>query len=539
MRIALAQVNPTVGDLDGNLAKAQSAATEAAAAGAQLIVFPAHALTGVPLDGLLTSAAFVADALDHLARFAESCPILALVSGITVVEPDEDDEDADDDEAFCSSAIYLLQDGEPEILAVPDLADDDECPVIEIDGESVAVLVEEHFAPDLELGGINMLVEMSADAYGEQEASSAAWGTLERSRSLTTTCHCNLAVVNLCGASDGMVFAGGSYVMAPDAKLVHACPVDEEEIFIYDTQDSNVATLDPKSCELNPNELLWRGLVTATRDYVKKNGFTDVLVGLSGGIDSSVVATIAVDALGAEHVHGILMPSAYSSEGSLTDAKKLAENLGIPAPTVPINDVVESFEGALADVCDGGVTGLAAENLQARIRAVYLMTVSNTFGYLVLNTGNKSEAAMGFSTLFGDTVGVFAPIGDIYKTDVYDLARWRMEQGESIPQECIDKAPSAELYPGATDQDRLPPYAELDDLLFDHVEGNMDAGELLHEGHSREMIAKVLPVVKRSEFKRRLEPLAPKVQGRSFTKDRAWPITNGWVDDSYDKFEDD
>ena len=539
MRVALAQLNPTVGDLDANLDKALSAAHEAAAAGADLVVYPAHVLTGAPLDGLVTSAAFVADAAEHLERLARECPVLALVSCLTVLEP-EAEEDADPDEApdaVCAPAIFVLNGGEPDLLGVPELQEDDECPVVEVGGESVAVLLEEHFAPDLELGGVGVLVEMSADAYGEQGASPAAWGTLERAQSLTATCHSFLVDANLCGAADGVVFAGGSTVTAPGGGLVHACPLDEEEVFVFDTQaPATLALQDPRALELDPNEILWRGLVTATRDYVLKNGFSDVLVGLSGGIDSSVVATIAVDALGPEHVHGILMPSAYSSEGSVADAQKLAGNLGILAPTVPINGVVDNFHAALADVCDGGVTGVAAENLQARIRAAYLMTVANTFDWLVLNTGNKSEAAMGFSTLNGDTVGVFAPIGDVYKTDVYDLARWRMGKGASIPQESVDKAPSAELYPGARDDDRLPPYAELDDLLFDHVEGNMDAGELVEEGHPRELVERVLPAVVKAEYKRRLEPLAPKVQGRPFTSERAWPVTNRWKDGSADAF---
>ncbi len=533
MRVALAQLNPTVGDLDGNLSKALGAAQEAANRGADLVVYPAHVLTGVPLGGLASSGAFVADAAAHLEAFAQECPILALVSCITMVEPEM--EDGSTTEGVCAPAMFIVNDGEAQAVSVPLLQEEDECPVLEIGDENVAVVLEDHFAPELELAGINLLVEASADAYGEEGASPAAWGMLDRAQSVTSTCHCHLVDVNLCGAQDSMVFAGGSTVFGPDARLIHACPIDEEEVFIFDTQTTAPA-VELKSVELNANEIMWRGIVTATRDYVLKNGFTDVVIGLSGGLDSAVVATIAVDALGADHVHGVLMPGKYSSEGSLTDAKKLAENLGILAPTISIDSVVDSFKGALADVCDDGVTGLAAENLQARVRATYLMTIANTFDWLVLNTGNKSEAAMGFSTLLGDTVGVFAPIGDIYKMDVYDLAKWRMEQGASIPVESVEKPPSAELYPGAVDEDRLPPYDKLDDMLFDHIEGNMDAGELVHEGHDRDLVAKVLPQVKNNEFKRRMEPMAPKVQGRSLTTERDWPVTNGWDDDSFDAF---
>ena len=536
MKLAIAQLNPRVGDLDGNTARALSAAEEAASQDADIIAFPAHVLTGAPLGGLAASAAFMADVQAHLEFFAQETPIPALVSCMVIATPDDDDDD-DDDAGVSLPALFMANGGEVELVMIPELQEDDECLVMEIAGERLAVLHEEHFAPEAELAGINVLLEMSADAYGEPTACPAAWGQLERTSSVAATCHSFLADVNLCGAADTMVFAGGSTVTGPDGALMYAAPLDSEEVFVFDTYlGSGQSRPSIDSVKMNPNEILWRGIVTATRDYMLKNGFSDVVVGLSGGIDSAVVACVAADALGGEHVHGVLMPGEFSSEGSVADAKALAENLGIDTVMVAIPEVVESFHDALAEACGGSVSGIAAENLQARIRATYLMTISNSRGWIVLNTGNKSEAAMGFSTLGGDTCGVFAPIGDLYKSDVYDLARWRAEQGASIPAESIEKPPSAELHPDQLDQDRLPPYDALDDLLFDHVEGNMDAGELVHEGHDRAMVAQVLKTVRRNEFKRRLEPMAPKVTGKSFTAERAWPVTNAWVDDSFDAF---
>lgn len=534
MKVAIAQLDPTVGDLDGNLDSALEAARTAAERGADLVVYPAHALTGAPLEGLASSAAFVADAEAHLQRFVDACPIDALVSCITLAQQaDEDLAEGDEDEFVCVPAVYIVGEGSCEVLSIPVLEDAESCSMVEIDGENIAVLLEDHVASESLLDSAELIVEMSADVFGEQTAAPAAWGAMERLEQLARGNAAFVADVNLCGAADTMVYAGNSTVTAPDGTLVYAAPVADEALFVFDTQ-TDAAAYDGPDADMEPCAVLWEGIVAGTRDYIRKNGFADVMVGLSGGIDSAVVAAVAADAIGAERVHAVLMPSKYSSEGSITDAQQLVRNFGMDAVTVPINEPVEAFHRVLAEPCGGAVEGLAAENLQARVRTVYLMTLSNAHGWLLLNTGNKSEAAMGFSTLYGDTAGAYAPIGDIYKTDVYALAQWRVEQGPSIPQACIDKAPSAELYPGATDQDRLPPYAQLDDLLCDHIEGNMDAAELVARGHDRAMVESVLRAVRVNEFKRRLEPMAPKVQGCSLTDDRAWPVTNGWRDASAD-----
>ncbi len=526
MRIALAQVNPTVGDLDGNVGKMLAMARRAADEGADAVAFPAGALTGLPLAGLAASATFVEDAQAHLLKFGQDCPLVAFVPCMGRFASDEDAEGGE----VVAEGLYVVGDGSAELLCVPDLDEQRTCAVVEVAGTRVAVLLDGRFFGDVTLEGMGLLLELAADEYTYREAALPAWGEgLARPTSAASWWKAPLAHLSLVGGADAEVFAGGSYVLSATGELVHVSPVDAEDLFVFDTAAS-LAAIPEEEAELAPEEIWWRGIVMATRDYFAKNGFSDALIGLSGGIDSAVTATVAVDALGASHVHGILMPSPYSSEGSLADAAELAENLGIGTVTIPITGPMESFHEVLADACGGAVEGLAAENLQARIRAVYLLTVSNARGWLLLNTGNKSEAAMGFSTLYGDTAGAYAPIGGLYKTDVYRLARWRAAQGPSIPQESIDKAPSAELYPGAKDQDRLPPYEKLDAVLFDHVEGGLGAAELVAQGHDAALVRDVLRGVQRAEFKRRLEPMGPIVNGRSLTDAHAWPITNGWVD---------
>lgn len=278
------------------------------------------------------------------------------------------------------------------------------------------------------------------------------------------------------------------------------------------------------------NSERYRLCVNALKGFMDDAGFSDVVIGLSGGMDSSLVAVMCADALGADRVHGVLMPGPYSTDHSVDDALDLARNLGIRTRTVSIAEPYRAFEAALAEACGGKLSGLAAENTQARCRMVCLMALSNAYGWMLVNTGNKSEAMMGYSTLYGDTAGAFAPIGDIYKTEVYELAEWRNTHETRIPQAIIDKEPSAELYEGARDIDRLPPYEQLDKLLEAHVEGEMGAAEAIEAGFDPELVATVFKTVQANEYKRRSEPIAPHVLGTSFTKDRAWPITNGWVD---------
>ena len=274
---------------------------------------------------------------------------------------------------------------------------------------------------------------------------------------------------------------------------------------------------------------MWSALRVGTGDYVRKNRFSDVVIGLSGGIDSSVVAAVAVDALGAEHVTGVLMPSRFSSDHSLTDAEELAANLGIRTMTIPIEQAHHAFLDLLAEAFEGHESGLAEENLQARIRGTLLMTLSNKFSWLVLTTGNKSEMATGYSTLYGDMAGGFAVIKDVEKTLVYRLARWRNRDGIVIPQNVLEKPPSAELAPGQVDADSLPPYDVLDPILEGYVEGDRSVTELEADGFDPATVRRVARLVDLSEYKRRQAPPGVRVSPKAFGKDRRLPITNGWA----------
>ncbi len=522
MRIALAQFNPTVGDLEGNATKILEACEYASQDDVDLVVFGAHALTGWPLDGLAYSQAFVDDArrvLEDVAQKAAahlliSAPVLAEICD-GVFEPLEE--------------LFVVDNQMLNSLGVPAIAQPDETFGVDFGCDGVSICLDGHFDEVVAEEGDTVLLEMCADTFDDPYALPAARGKLDRLQELAVESGRFVAYVNLAGCADDTVFAGGSAVVTPQGKLLHSCSVSSQEIVTFDTKaQEGVELADVEAARQEEPALAWEALVASVRDYVGKNGFSDVVIGLSGGIDSSVVAALAADALGASHVHGVLMPSKFSSAGSVDDALELARNLGIETLKIPISQPADAFCEALAKPCGGAVSGLAAENLQARVRTVYLMTLSNSYGWMLLNTGNKSEAAMGFSTLYGDTAGAFAPIGDIYKTQVYKLARWRAAQGSSIPQACIDKAPSAELYEGAKDSDRLPEYDLLDQILAAHIEGDMSAAQLKEEGFDAAFVDQVVRSVQANEYKRRAEPVAAHLDGVSLSSQRAWPITNGW-----------
>ena len=397
--------------------------------------------------------------------------------------------------------------------------------------DGITIIYGSDIPTALETGEDTVVCLMAADRFADRNALPVARGEAGELAALAKATGCYVAYVNLTGAADDCVFAGGSCVFDPEGRLLDHASACNQEVISFDTKpQSELETLDAVREVSDEMELTYNACVMATRDYLAKNGFTDCVIGLSGGIDSAVVAAIAADAIGGEHVHAVLMPSPYSSEGSVNDSLELAGNMGIETVTLPIDEPMGVFHEVLGKSCGGEVSGLAAENLQARIRTVYLMTLSNAHGWMLLNTGNKSEAAMGFSTLYGDTAGAFAPVGDLYKTQVYELARWRAAQGPSIPEACITKAPSAELYPGGKDEDRLPPYDLLDMVLVNHIELGKGAAQLVDEGFDADLVKQVLSATARNEYKRRSEPIAPHLGGISLTSQRAWPITNGWID---------
>jgi NAD+ synthase (glutamine-hydrolysing) len=376
-----------------------------------------------------------------------------------------------------------------------------------------------------------------------------------------------LAYVNLVGAQDELVFDGDSMVVSAAGELIARAPQFEEDLLVVDldlpagtsartgemaagdgtvmriSRDATIGEpADPVepgrpgivSPRLDDHAEIWAALVTGTRDYVRKNGFSTVVIGLSGGIDSAVVATIAADALGPDAVYVVGMPSRYSSEGSVSDAAELARRQRLLWSEFPVASMVEAFEKAFADTPTGGLHGLSEENLQARVRGVVLMAMSNESGHLVLTTGNKSELATGFSTLYGDSAGGFAPIKDVTKTVVWELARWRNAAAEArgevapIPEAIISKPPSAELAPGQLDADRLPDYAVLDPLLDAYIGQDSGRDELIAAGHDPDVVERVIRLVDTAEYKRRQYPPGPKITSKGFGRDRRLPITNAW-----------
>jgi NAD+ synthase (glutamine-hydrolysing) len=336
-----------------------------------------------------------------------------------------------------------------------------------------------------------------------------------------------LAFCNLVGGQDELVFDGRSALISPSGDVVARGASFAEDLVIADfAVGSRLGAAEHTMPVPDPEAEVYEALVLGLRDYVEKNGFSQVVLGLSGGIDSALTAAIAADALGPERVHGVMMPGPYSSQGSLDDARALAENLGIDLLEIPIGVPFEAFNEVLAPAFEGLAPDVTEENLQARVRGTLLMALSNKFGWLVLATGNKSELSVGYSTLYGDMVGGFAPIKDVLKTRVYALAQWRNTESEVIPSASITKAPSAELRPGQIDQDSLPPYDVLDAILRFYVEEDLSIDDIVAEGYGRPTVERVIGMVDAAEYKRRQGPLGVKITPKAFGKDRRMPVTN-------------
>src|SRR4051812_31876621 len=583
LRVALAQVNPTVGDIDGNARIVLDWSRRAADAGAHLVLFPEMMLTGYPPEDLVLRRSFVAASQAAVVDLATDLAAAGL-GDIAVVVGYLD---------ACADAAPRVgrPRGEPQNSAAF------------VHGGDVVARYAKHHLPNygvfdefryfvpgdtlsvVRLHGVDVGVTVCEDLWQEggpialcREASVGLVVTINGSpyernkddvrcelvRRRAAEAGATLAYVNMVGGQDELVFDGDSIVVAADGEVLGRAGQFDEELLVVDLDlpsatseltgpvdaaDGTTMTVvrstistepvppydalrTPPADRLDDLAEIYRAVVTGTRDYVRKNGFTSVVLGLSGGIDSAVVAVVAADAIGADNVHVVGMPSRYSSEHSVSDAEELAGRLGVHWQVVSIAPVVEAFEKAFADV--GGLHGLAEENLQARVRGTTLMAMSNEDGHLVLTTGNKSELATGFSTLYGDSAGGFAPIKDVPKTVVWELAKWRnahaRDRGEAepIPQQIIDKPPSAELAPGQLDTDRLPEYAELDAVIDGYVEKDMGFEELREAGHSVETIERVIRLIDAAEYKRRQYPPGPKVTSKAFGRDRRLPITSRW-----------
>lgn len=575
IRLALAQLNMTVGDLEGNAKKIKAAIVRARAQHADVVLFPELAVSGYPPEDLLLKPDFIdanRRALDDIRK--ETDDIVAIVGF-----PSADDYDIYNAAAVLQNGRLV---GEYRKHYLPNYSvfdenryfgEGQESPVFDFGGDIVGVSICEDIwypsgPPQWQAlaGGAELLVNLSASPYYRGKPH-------ERARMLATRAADNVAVVaycNLVGGQDELVFDGGSMVFAPDGHMLARAPLGEETLLVVDVSLDEVFRKrlhDPrrrKDVELakhfgrivprlegeplrgvlaleetEPREALvapypddleevYRMLVLGIRDYVHKNGFEKVVVGLSGGIDSALTATLAVDALGPDNVVGVRMPSRFSSEGSLRDAEELAVNLGIRLLTISIEPPFEGYLEALKEVFAGREFDVTEENIQARIRGNYLMALSNKFGWLVLSTGNKSESAVGYATLYGDMAGGFAPLKDVYKTLVYALATWRntLPDGPVIPHNTIVKPPSAELRPGQQDTDSLPPYEVLDAILRLYIEEDYSPTDIVAQGFDPTTVERVIRMVDRSEYKRRQAAPGVKITPRAFGKDRRLPITN-------------
>jgi NAD+ synthase (glutamine-hydrolysing) len=590
LRVALAQVDTAVGDLAGNAELVSTWTAKAADDGAHLVVFPEMTLTGYPPEDLVLRESFAHASQRAVVELAgtlaeRSLGDVAVVvgylahtegSGPAPVEsiPADDDRpgDANPRRGAPRNAAALLYQGE--VVAryykrhLPNYGVFDEAryfvpgtelPIVRLHGVDVALTVCEDLwvehGPCGVAGqvGVDLVVSPNASPY-ERSKDDLRLPLVRRraAESRAPILYCNQV-----GGQDELVFDGDSLVVSADGELLARAPQFVEHLLTVDLafdradlsartdgrvgaltvtrhllSEEPVGAFEPRpgsiAKPLSDCEEVWRALVLGLRDFIDKNGMPSVVLGLSGGIDSALVAAIAVDALGPDRVYGVGLPSKWSSEHSLSDAEDTAKRLGLHYSVVPIAPIVEAFEKSV------DLSGIAAENLQARVRGTLLMALSNQHGHLLLATSNKSEVAVGYSTLYGDAAGGFAPIKDVPKTLVWELARWRNEyardhgETEPIPQNSIDKPPSAELAPGQQDSDSLPSYEELDDVIADYVDRDLGMAQLLEREHDPAVVAKVLQLIDRAEFKRRQSAPGTKISLKAFGRDRRLPITNRW-----------
>lgn len=548
LRIAVAQSNPTVGDIAGNLAKAREARADAARHGADLVLFTELFISGYPPEDLVMKPAFL-DACERAVReFAEETgdggP--GVVIGVPLARG-----------ALRHNSVMVLDGGkvtaERHKVDLPNYGEFDEKRVfhegpmpgpVDFRGVRLGIPVCEDIWGDL--GVCETLAESGAEILLVPNGSPYYRGKIDIRHQVVIrqVIESDLPILyaNQLGGQDELVFDGASFAFNADRKLAFQMSQFEEQVTVTTWrrgEESWFCDEGPMSRIPGGEEADYRACMLGLRDYVNKNGFRSVVLGLSGGIDSAICAALAVDALGEERLHAIMLPYSYTSEESLADAEGCARLLGCRYDIVPIFKPVEGFMGALSELFEGTNEGVTEENLQSRTRGTILMAVSNKFGSMVVTTGNKSEMSVGYATLYGDMNGGFNPIKDLYKMQVYALARWRNDHtppgalgptGIVIPQNIIDKAPSAELRPDQTDQDSLPPYPVLDDILESLVEHEMSVDDIVARGHDRELVHKVEHLLYIAEYKRRQSAPGVKITRKNFGRDRRYPITNRFRD---------
>ncbi|MFB2769686.1 NAD+ synthase [Pelatocladus sp. BLCC-F211] len=553
MKIAIAQLNPTIGDLPKNAQKILEAAQQAVAKGVRLLLTPELSLCGYPPRDLLLNPSFIEAMGITLRQLARDLPPkLAVLVG--TVEENLQAKKSGGKTLF--NSIAWLEAGKikqifyKRLLPTYDVFDEHryfepglQANYFTLDNINIGVTVcedlwnDEEFwgkrsytvnpIADLAILGVDVIVNLSASPY-----------TLSKQRFREAMLSHSavrfrqpIIYTNQVGGNDDLIFDGRSFALNRQGEIICRSRGFETDLsiieFDQEARDLKLGLITP-NCECDEEEI-WQALVLGVRDYVRKCGFNQVVLGLSGGIDSSLVAAIATVALGKENVLGVLMPSPHSSDHSITDALKLATNLGIKTHTLPIGDLMQAYDKTFADLFADTEFGLAEENIQSRIRGNLLMAISNKFGHLLLSTGNKSELAVGYCTLYGDMNGGLAVIADVPKTRVYALCRWLNRNGEIIPHNVLTKAPSAELKPGQVDQDSLPPYDILDDILQRLIQDHQSPAQIVSAGHDVAVVDKVIKMVARAEFKRRQAPPGLKITDRAFGTGWRMPIASNWL----------
>ena len=554
LRVALAQINPTVGDLAGNSALIRANLKEGKKAGAHVVVFPEMILTGYPVEDLATRPSFQRASIDAVAQLAKDIESDGCGDVVGVVGY------LDRNNGAPQNAVALIHGGQIKARYAKrhlpnygvfdeyrNFVSGDGTLVARVHGVDIGFAIcediwqEAGMLADLAKRTPGLVLVPNGSPFERKKDGVRLSLVQKRAKEVGAP----FAYVNMTGGQDDLVFDGDTIVVDAQGKLLARAAQFDDQLLVLDIEAKG-ATSKPDvtisedeaviaspiagliSPEISEVEQIWKALVLGLRDYIEKNGFRSVVLGLSGGIDSALVAAIAVDALGAKRVNGVAMPSKYSSEHSIEDAQEFAKNTGIHFRTVAISPMVDSYMANLT------LKGLAEENLQARVRGTTLMGISNQEGHLVLATGNKSELAVGYSTLYGDAVGGYAPIKDVYKTDVWALARWRNAQaiaaGEvaPIPARSITKEPSAELRPDQKDTDSLPDYELLDKILMRYVDGDEGFDSLTAADFDIALVTRIIGLVDKAEYKRRQYPPGAKVSARAFGKDRRLPMTSRW-----------
>ncbi len=584
-RIAMVQMNPTVGDLEGNVRLITAWLREAKKAKADLVAFPELAITGYPPEDLLLKPRFIEDNRRALQEVVRHCRGIAAVvgyvsqsDGVVPKSARSSVVQAGAHELYNAAAVIADQ----KLITtyckwyLPNYGVFDESryfhpgkrlPLIRLRGTLVGVnICEDIWLPDgptgfLAAAGAEVIVNINASPFhlGKSRVREQMLATRARENAVLLT------YTNAVGGQDELVFDGNSVILDHQGEVIVRGKAFEEDLIVADlnlepvararrtgrkkllpkrmasvvevyaaplpsVQKTRVRVIPSVASVLDPLEAVYRALTLGVRDYVRKNGFTRVLIGLSGGVDSALTAVIAVDALGAKNVGGLFMPSPYTSQDSYDDVAELGKRLAISVRTIPITTLFDHYRQALAETFEGHKPDTTEENLHARIRGNLLMAFSNKFGHLVLTTGNKSEMSVGYATLYGDMAGGFAVIKDVPKTMVYDLARLRNLRGAThvIPKRTIDRPPTAELRPDQKDEDSLPPYEILDPILQAYVEEDRSLEEIVEAGYDRATVARVMAMVDGSEYKRRQAPIGIKITHRALGKDRRMPITNGY-----------